>query len=123
MEETEKMPGEAYSSRIRARFWITGKERGYVGIGRIELLENIVKFGSISRAAKEMGMSYKKAWKLIDELNQMSESPLVMKVQGGKQGGGASLTEAGDRLVEQFRELEKKLVAFLEEASLDVERM
>lgn len=123
MEEMEKMPGEAYSSRIRARFWITGKERGYVGIGRIELLENIVKFGSISRAAKEMGMSYKKAWKLIDELNQMSDSPLVVKVQGGKQGGGATLTEAGNRLVAQFRVLEKQLVAFLEEASLSIEKM
>jgi molybdate transport system regulatory protein len=122
MEEHDKLPGEAYSSRIRARFWITGERGGYVGIGRIELLENIVRYGSISRAAKEMGMSYKRAWKLIDELNQMSDKPLVVKVQGGKQGGGATLTESGDALVKQFRAFEKKLAAFLQQASLEIER-
>ncbi|WP_178863929.1 winged helix-turn-helix domain-containing protein [Thiomicrorhabdus cannonii] len=122
MEELDKLPGEPYSSRIRARFWITGERGGYVGIGRIELLENIVRYGSISRAAKEMGMSYKKAWKLIDELNQMSDKPLVVKVQGGKQGGGATLTESGDALVKQFRVFEKQLAAFLQQASLEIER-
>jgi len=112
-----KLPGEQYSSRIRARFWITGEQQGYVGIGRIELLEHVERYGSINRAAKEMGMSYKKAWKLIEEMNQMSERPLVVKAQGGRSGGGTSVTHEGEKLIAHFRELEKELALFLERAS------
>ena len=117
LEKTEKLPGEGYSERIRARFWITGKEQGYLGIGRIQLLENIERYGSINGAAKSMGMSYKKAWKLIDELNQMSDAPLVIKSQGGKAGGGTALTEEGKHMVAKFRQLEAELTAFLKKAS------
>jgi molybdate transport system regulatory protein len=116
-DELPKLPGENYSSRIRARFWITGEKQGYLGIGRIQLLENIARYGSINRAAKEMGMSYKRAWKLIEELNQMSDRPLVLKAQGGKSGGGTSLTEEGESMIKRFRELESELISFLENAS------
>lgn len=121
LEQTKKikLPGEAYSDRIRARFWVMGKKDGYLGIGRIQLLENIQQYGSINRAAKEMGMSYKKAWKLIEELNQMSTAPLVVKSQGGKAGGGTCLTEEGLRMVGKFRQIEKELIEFLEKASLE----
>ena len=118
-ESSQKLPGEAYSERVRARFWITGKDGGYLGIGRIQLLENIEQYGSINGAAKSMGMSYKKAWKLIDELNQMSDTPLVIKSQGGKAGGGTALTDEGKRLVAKFRQLETELITFLEKASKD----
>ncbi|MBN2865118.1 MAG: winged helix-turn-helix domain-containing protein [Thiotrichales bacterium] len=117
LDVTEKLPGEAYSKRIRARFWITGEDKGYLGIGRIQLLENIEKHGSINSAAKAMGMSYKKAWKLIEELNQMSDLPLVIKSQGGKAGGGTALTAEGKKMVKKFRQLESELIAFLEKAS------
>ncbi|NPA71640.1 MAG: LysR family transcriptional regulator, partial [Gammaproteobacteria bacterium] len=73
----KKMPGEPYAFNIRARFWITGENDGYVGIGRVELLERIDRLGSMNKAALEMGMSYKKAWKLIEELNEMYPEPLV----------------------------------------------
>lgn len=118
---SEKLPGEGYSDRIRARFWITGRKGGYVGIGRVELLENIQRLGSISRAAKEMGMSYKKAWKLVDDLNQMSDKPLVLKAQGGKSGGGALLTEHGEQVVRSFKMVEEELVGFLKQASKKIE--
>ncbi|MDG6773683.1 winged helix-turn-helix domain-containing protein [Thiomicrorhabdus sp. ZW0627] len=117
VSEAIKLPGEKYSSRIRARFWITGEKQGYLGIGRIQLLENVARYGSINRAAKEMGMSYKKAWKLIEEMNNMSDRPLVVKAQGGKSGGGTSLTEEGESLIKRFRELESELIEFLENAS------
>ena len=117
LDKKNKLPGEAYSKRIRARFWITGEGEGYLGIGRIQLLENIEKHGSINSAAKSMGMSYKKAWKLIDELNQMSGSPLVIKSQGGKAGGGTSLTSEGREMVVKFRQVENELIEFLEKAS------
>lgn len=112
-----KLPGEAYSDRIRARFWITGEKEGYLGIGRVQLLEGIEAYGSINSAAKSMGMSYKKAWKLIDELNQVTDKPFVVKTQGGKSGGGTALTDEGKRMVKKFRQLEQELIVFLERAS------
>lgn len=113
-----KLPGEAYTEQIRARFWLIGNNGGYVGIGRVELLEHIAAQGSISRAAKQMGMSYKKAWKLIEELNAMYENPLVVKAQGGKSGGGTHLTLHGEQLIKEFRQLEVELIEFLASKSL-----
>lgn len=112
-----KLPGEAYSDNIRARFWVMGKESVYLGIGRVTLLEKIDEFGSINRAAKEMSMSYKKAWKLIEELNRMYDEPLVVKEQGGRSGGGTRLTEKGQLAIKQFRAFEQKLTQFLETES------
>ncbi|WP_029408179.1 winged helix-turn-helix domain-containing protein [Thiomicrorhabdus sp. Milos-T2] len=116
-EDKSKLPGEAYSDNIRARFWITGKHAGYIGIGRIELLEKIEKHGSMSQAAKSMGMSYKKAWKLIDELNAMYDEPLIVKAQGGKSGGGSVLTPKGKALIKEFRVVEQQLVLVLQQMS------
>lgn len=120
-----KLPGEAYSPKIRARFWIVGdatsevegSSEAYVGIGRIELLENIERLGSMSQAAKAMGMSYKKAWKLVQDLNGMYAEPLVVKEHGGKSGGGTQLTDKGKALITEFRALEKDLAVFLEAQS------
>ncbi|WP_232023406.1 winged helix-turn-helix domain-containing protein [Thiomicrorhabdus aquaedulcis] len=94
-----------------------------MGIGRIELLEHIAHFGSINQAAKQMGMSYKKAWKLIEELNGMYDQPLVVKVQGGKSGGGTQLTAKAERLIKCFRELEDDLQKFLMTASHALEEL
>lgn len=112
-----KLPGEAYSDNIRARFWVMGKDSVYLGIGRVTLLEKIDELGSINRAAKEMSMSYKKAWKLIEDLNRMFDEPLVVKAQGGRSGGGTRLTEKGQLAIQQFRAFEKKLTLFLEAES------
>lgn len=114
-----KIPGEAYSININARFWITGKE-SYLGIGRITLLENIAEQGSISAAAKKMKMSYKKAWKLVDEINQIYKTPLVIKEQGGKSGGGTTLTDKGKEVIATFRGLEKRLSQFLAKESAKI---
>ena len=117
MDNENKLPGEAYSKQIRARCWITGENSGYVGIGRIELLENIDQFGSMNKAAKNMGMSYKKAWKLIQELNDMYDEPLVVKEVGGKSGGGSVLTDRGRALITDFKRVEVELQAFLKKQS------
>lgn len=116
-----KLPGENYSEFIRARFWLTGQNGAYVGIGRITLLEKIDQFGSINQAAKEMKMSYKKAWKLVDEMNQMFTQPLVHKVHGGISGGGTQLTEKGIQVIQDFRMLEEKLITFLQIESAHLE--
>lgn len=113
----KKLPGEAYSDKIRARFWIVGQESVYLGIGRVTLLEKIGKLGSINKAAKEMGMSYKKAWQLVEELNRMFEEPVVVKEHGGVAGGGTQLTDKGRIVIEQFRALESRLQTFLAQES------
>ncbi|MDX1796348.1 MAG: winged helix-turn-helix domain-containing protein [Hydrogenovibrio sp.] len=115
-ESDHKVPGEGYSEKIHARFWIKGQET-YIGIGRVTLLEKIADKGSINAAAKEMGMSYKKAWKLIDEMNRFFSEPLVVKEHGGKSGGGTQLTDKGVFLVEEFRRIERRLTEFLEQES------
>ena len=111
--DENKLPGEAYSKKIRARFWIVGEQESYVGIGRIELLERIDQLGSINQAAKSMSMSYKKAWKLIQELNGMYEVPLIVKEVGGKSGGGSVVTEQGKQLIISFRKIELEMQKFL----------
>lgn len=121
MEESiEKLPGEAYSDNLRARFWITGENSGYVGVGRVELLEKIDEFGSMNKAAKSMGMSYKKAWKLVEELNGMYDQPLVVKIVGGRSGGGTVLTDRGRQLVFDYKRIEKELIEFLQKKSSEL---
>jgi len=64
-----------------------------------------------------MGMSYKRAWKLVDELNQMFDEPLVIKEHGGVSGGGTQLTDKGREAIEQFRAIEVRLQRFLQTES------
>jgi molybdate transport system regulatory protein len=89
----------------------------YVGPGPIELLERIITTGSISKAAAEMKMSYKKAWMLINNLNDNTNTPIVIPQVGGEKGGGSVVTEAGLALIHYHRELRKRFKIFLEEES------
>ena len=79
---------------------------GYLGPGKIGLMELISKHGSISAAGKEMGMSYRRAWLLVDEINQIFREPLVDKQMGGSGGGGAKLTKLGRDVVGRYRAIE-----------------
>jgi molybdate transport system regulatory protein len=79
---------------------------GRVGPGKIALLEAIAEAGSISGAARSLGMSYRRAWELVAELNQIFTAPVVERVTGGSGGGGARLTELGEALLVGFREIE-----------------
>jgi len=97
---------------VEVRVWIEEAEGAFLGIGKIWLLENIQKTGSITNAAKEMKMAYRQAWQLVEEMNQRAESPLVEKLLGGKGGGGAKLTEAGERAIAVFYEVEKRIKDF-----------
>jgi molybdate transport system regulatory protein len=79
---------------------------GYLGPGKIALMELISKHGSISAAGKEMGMSYRRAWLLADEINQIFRAPLIEKSVGGTGGGGARLTRLGRDVVGRYRAIE-----------------
>jgi len=82
---------------------------GAVGPGKIELLEQIDALGSIAAAGRAMGMSYRRAWELIDNINQCFREPVVSKQQGGPAGGGARLTPLGHRVVKHYRAIERKV--------------
>lgn len=88
---------------------------GRIGPGKIELLEQIAAFGSISAAARKMDMSYKHAWDLVEELNRIFGKPLVSAQTGGRKGGGASLTSVGLAVVSRFRAIERAATAAAEQ--------
>jgi len=81
---------------------------GAVGPGKIELLERIDSLGSIAAAGRAMGMSYRRAWELIDSINQCFREPVVDKQLGGPSGGGANLTPFGRQVVKHYRAIERK---------------
>jgi molybdate transport system regulatory protein len=83
------------------------KTEGRIGPGKIELLENIQKLGSISAAGRAMDMSYKRAWDLVDEINRVCRRAAVERQTGGKNGGGAVLTPFGMSLVARYRRIER----------------
>ena len=80
------------------------------GPGKADLLEAIGREGSISAAGRAMGMSYKRAWSLVEEMNIGFEAPLVESARGGAHGGGAHLTEEGRAVLADYRRLEARLV-------------
>lgn len=92
----------------------------FLGKGRIELLERIAKTGSIAKAARAMGMSYKAAWDAVDAMNNLADEPLLERVSGGRGGGGSLLTERGKEFLKVFRTIEKKHREFLDELCGDI---
>lgn len=77
-------------------------------------MEAIHQSGSISKAAKSMNMSYRKAWQLVDAMNKEAIKPLVIKVSGGEGGGGSVLTDQGLSAIKVFNKIRKKCEKFLE---------
>lgn len=104
------MTSTALSSiRIRPRIYI-GKDIA-LGPGKIDLLEKVGEMRSISAAARALGIPYKRAWLLVDSLNQGFARPVVDTATGGKGGGGARLTPLGEALVERYTALEQRINA------------
>lgn len=77
-----------------------------IGPGKAELLESIRSSGSISAAARALGMDYKRAWLLVDSLNRAFSTPAVLRTAGGPGGGGATLTPFGEELLARYRRIE-----------------
>jgi molybdate transport system regulatory protein len=88
---------------------------GRIGPGKIELLEKIATLGSIAAAGRAMGMSYRRAWELVEETNRIFGKPVATRQIGGRHGGGASLTPLGAMLVVRFRAIEAATAAAAEE--------
>ena len=100
------MKDEDSSPRFRIRLAFGPDEM--MGPGKAELLERIQRTGSIAAAGREMGMSYKRAWQLVETLNVMFRFPLVERSRGGAKGGGAQITETGLAVLEEYRAIELK---------------
>jgi molybdate transport system regulatory protein len=77
-----------------------------LGPGKIALLERIGSSGSLSQAARELGMSYRRAWLLLDDINRMFADPATTASVGGSGGGGAQLTTLGKAIIKAYREIE-----------------
>jgi molybdate transport system regulatory protein len=102
------VPAKSASVSIKPRFLIASGRRFVFGPGKAELLEHITQTGSISQAAKAMGMSYMRAWTLIKSLEDGFAEPLVTRLRGGSARGGAELTETGREVLKLYRELETR---------------
>lgn len=100
--------------KINGSIWIEGEQGAFIGFGRVMLLENIKKSGSISEAAKSMKMSYRQAWELVNSMNKQSQKPLVEKTSGGAGGGGTMVTKEGERVIKLFKDLQNKFRRFNE---------
>jgi molybdate transport system regulatory protein len=90
------------------QLWLSRDGENVLNDSRIALLEQIAVTGSITKAGQAAGISYRTAWLTIDQLNTLSDSPLVEKTTGGKSGGGAHLTEHGTNLIRVYRIMQKE---------------
>ena len=100
--------------KIKSRIWIETEGNVLLGEGRVQLLKAIDETGSLSKAAKTLNLSYKKAWHLLDSVNKSSKKPVTTNSIGGKSGGGTQLTNYGKTLITTFDEINKNCWTFLD---------
>ena len=100
--------------KIKSRIWIEVDGEILLGEGRVSLLKAIEKTGSLSKASKSLGMSYKKAWSLIDAVNSRAKSPVCNTTIGGTKGGGTQITAYGKSLIEAYVRINKNCWEFLD---------
>ena len=107
------MSMEIPSLTVKSKLWIVGEQGTFLGEGRIVLLQAIEKHGSISKAARSMKMSYVKAWKLVESMNNVSDRPFVIRKSGGKGGGGTTLTSDGKKAIAFYNTVNEKCQMYL----------
>ena len=87
---------------------------------RVTLLRNIALTGSLLKASKKMGISYNKAWKLLEAVNNASKAPVLEKVRGGKGGGGATLTAYGKLILKEYDAIESIVNQFEKKLNIEI---
>ena len=100
--------------KIKSRIWVELDDEEFLGEGKVQLLKAIDETGSLSKAAKAINISYKKAWHLMDSVNKTSKKPVTINSIGGKGGGGTQLTPYGKSLIKVFEEMNQKCWNFLD---------
>jgi len=101
----------AAKGTLRPQIRIMFRKAIAMGPGKADLLQAIGETGSISAAARRMKMSYRRAWLLVDTMNQCFDGPLVETATGGNHGGGAQITELGKEVLRRYREMDAKASA------------
>jgi molybdate transport system regulatory protein len=96
---------------VTVRISIVFESGARIGPGKAKLLESIRDTGSISAAARDMGMSYKRAWLLLDSINKAFTEPVTTAAPGGAGGGGATLTVFGAEVLERYRRIQERAAA------------
>lgn len=109
------------STFVAGELRLSGEQGGDITAKRIDLLEAIDRRGSISAAAKQLGISYRSAWDAVDEMNNLWETPLVEKRPGGAHGGATALTVEGRRLIDGFKLLLEEYRRFTEGLSRNLD--
>ncbi len=114
-KKNKPQAGQRLVPGFRGRVWIDGTDGTFLGHGRVALLERIREYGSITKAAKAMEMSYRHAWDLVESMNRQAERPFVELATGGKGGGGARVTEEGERAIQLFWKFSEDFQKFLKQ--------
>ncbi|WP_242135170.1 winged helix-turn-helix domain-containing protein [Aestuariivivens marinum] len=99
---------------IKSRIWIESNGHVLLGEGRVQLLKAIEQTGSLSKASKTLNLSYKKAWHLLNSINQSAKNPVTINTTGGKDGGGTILTNYGKTLIRVFDDINQNCWEFLD---------
>lgn len=95
---------------VQVKIWLEKGEKSILGPGRMAILEAIDRTGSLTSATEECQISFRKAWKLINEINESLDQPVVKSERGGKGGGGKTiLTDYGKKLVKQYKFIQDKI--------------
>jgi molybdate transport system regulatory protein len=118
-DESRSTPHEAIE--LGGSVWLRSGEATLGGAARIALLAAIHQTGSITGAAKAVGMSYKAAWDAIDTMNNLAGTTLVVRATGGKGGGGTTLTAKALRLIDTYRAIEREHQLFLDRVGAAIE--
>lgn len=105
-EIEQREPVERPDARIDVKLRLLHGDEIAMGPGKADLLDAIGQAGSISAAARAMGMSYRRAWLLVDVMNRSFGAPLVQSAAGGSQGGGASVTALGQKVLDCYRAMQ-----------------
>lgn len=119
---TDSSPPPPFRISVRPRIRILRGEEVALGPGKAALLEAIAATGTLARAAEALGMSYMRAWRLVQTMNRCFLRPLVETARGGKQGGQASLTPGGRAVLQLYRRMEQSSLAAVEPAWRELSR-
>ena len=111
MNRNKKPPGK---SKVSGSVCFSRQEREFLGASQVVLLRAIAETGSITKAARFAGISYKTAWDTVNSVNNLADKPLVERIAGGKGGGGTTLTAEGNKVIEQFAVIQEEHSKFLD---------